>query len=242
MPINTIGERHILKLAATLGERETGDSTANRYRSVLRTILKYHQLAYGFIEFDPEIEGRIRVITDQEESEILKLFAINTYGPRTGFSPEMYDLCICLVDTGMRLSELLKMPPKDINFNTNLITIWRNKAEKPRSVPMTKRVKAILEKRVGKKDSKLFPLNLNQAEIAWSWARAQMGLQNDKDFVLHALRHTCATRLLIAGVDIYKVKKWLGHKSIKTTERYIHLAPQNLMDALTALENRDAST
>ncbi len=239
VPICTIGKRHMKRLADTLAAKGTKDSTVNRYRGVLRSILKYHGLPTKFITMDEEIEGRIRVITDQEELQILNLFAQNIYGPRGNFSPEMYAACICLVDTGMRAGELFGLPPKDINFTTNMITIWRNKAEKPRSVPMTNRTREILKKRIDRAGGRLFGLNVIQADAAWNWARAQMGLQDDGDFVVHALRHTCATRLLIAGVDVYRVKEWLGHKTIKTTLRYIHLAPHNLNSALTALENRN---
>lgn len=240
IPINTIGKHHMKLLATTMAEKDTKDSTANRYRGVLRSILKHNGLPTKFITMDPEIEGRIRVVTDQEEQQILNLFAQNIYGPRGGFSPEMYDACICLVDTGMRASELFDLPQKDINFATNMITIWRNKAEKPRSVPMTNRTCKILKKRVNRPGGKLFGLNVIQADAAWNWARKEMGLEGDEDFVVHALRHTCATRLLIAGVDVYRVKEWLGHKTIKTTLRYVHLAPHNLNSALTALESRNS--
>ncbi len=44
----------------------------------------------------------------------------------------------------------------------------------------------------------------------------------------HNLRHTYASWLVIAGVDLYRVKKLLGHKSIESTMRYSHLAPHNI--------------
>jgi len=237
--INTIGKRHMQQLATTLAAQGTGDTTANKYRSVLRSILKYNGLAYNFIDMDPETEGRIRVITDQEEQQILAYWQRGTYGPRTGFSPEMYDLCVCLRDTGARLSDILDLPPQDINFTTNMLTLWRNKADNPRSIPMMTSTREILKKRIEQSSDKLFKLNVNQADTAWAFMRKEMGLQGDKEFVLHAWRHTCATRLLIEGVDVYKVKEWLGHKSIKTTERYIHLAPHSLNSALLALKNRN---
>lgn len=254
IPINIIGEKHMKILATELAKRGTGDSTANRYRSVLRAILRFHKLPYDFINMDPEIEGRIRVITDEEEKQILELFRKAKTTKRRGFYTEMPDLCICLADTGMRANELLQLPPKDVNFATGMITCWENKADKPRSVPMTKRVRRILTERIEQIESKkeklkeegkpdpgewrLFDLDIYQADNAWSWVRKEMNLDNDSDFVLHAWRHTCATRLLIAGVDVFRVKEWLGHKSIKTTMRYLHLAPHNLKDALKLLENR----
>ena len=44
---------------------------------------------------------------------------------------------------------------------------------------------------------------------------------------IHELRHTFASQLAIAGVSIYKISKWLGHASIKTTEIYAHLTPND---------------
>jgi site-specific recombinase XerD len=51
----------------------------------------------------------------------------------------------------------------------------------------------------------------------------------------HDLRHTFATRLAQSGVDIYKVSKLLGHKDIKTTQRYAHHCPESLRDGVNIL-------
>ena len=56
------------------------------------------------------------------------------------------------------------------------------------------------------------------------------------EFILHALRQTCASRLVNAGIDLYVIKEWLGHSSIQVTERYAHLAPQKLAHAALKLE------
>jgi site-specific recombinase XerD len=66
--------------------------------------------------------------------------------------------------------------------------------------------------------------------------RAEMHLERDEEFVMHALRHTCASRLVNAGIDLYVVKEWLGHSSIQITERYAHLSPSKLVHAVEALE------
>ena len=55
-----------------------------------------------------------------------------------------------------------------------------------------------------------------------AYAKA-FGLLTDPQFVIHALRHTCATRLMAAGVDVVTVQHWLGHKDISTTMRYATL-------------------
>jgi site-specific recombinase XerD len=65
--------------------------------------------------------------------------------------------------------------------------------------------------------------------------REAIGLGEDKQFVIHTLRHTCATRLLGSGVDIRTVMQWMGHSSIEQTQRYAHFIPSKLDDAADAL-------
>jgi integrase len=66
-----------------------------------------------------------------------------------------------------------------------------------------------------------------------------MGLNDDKEFVFHALRHTCATRMVDAKIELLAIKKWLGHKRVETTERYAHVKPQILIDAMNRVQGLD---
>jgi site-specific recombinase XerD len=63
-----------------------------------------------------------------------------------------------------------------------------------------------------------------------------MGMEKEKEFVPHMLRHSCASRLVNAGIDLYVVKEWLGHSTIQITERYAHLDPKKLVHAANMLE------
>jgi integrase len=240
--INTIGKKHMQKLSDEFSKNGNGTTTMNRYKSVLRTILKYHELPYKFVEMDPETEGRIYVLSDAEEQQIIKLLSEAPRHHRRGFYDEMPDLVACLIDTGARPNELIKLPLQDINFDTGMATIWVNKTDKPRSIPMTSRVRSIFKARCTEGRTRLFDLTLKQADNAWNWVRKQMGKEEVEDFVLYACRHTSVTRQLIAGVNITIVKEWHGHKTIRTTMRYTHLAPHDLNPALKLLENRAAST
>src|SRR5262245_25199538 len=68
---------------------------------------------------------------------------------------------------------------------------------------------------------------------AFELAVRKAGLEN---FTFHDLRHTFASRLVMAGVDLPTVKELMGHKDIKMTLRYTHLSSDNKRRAVRALE------
>ncbi len=66
---------------------------------------------------------------------------------------------------------------------------------------------------------------MKKIDTAWRGLTKAAGITN---FRLHDCRHHFASRLVQAGVDLYTVKELLGHSEITMTERYSHLAPDNL--------------
>ena len=67
--------------------------------------------------------------------------------------------------------------------------------------------------------------------------RAIMGLEEDKTFTLHALRHTFASRLAQRGVDFHKISVLMGHKTLAMTKRYSHLKPKHTFSVVNVLDN-----
>jgi integrase len=55
-------------------------------------------------------------------------------------------------------------------------------------------------------------------------------------FRFHDQRHDCASKLAMKGVDLYTISKILGHSDVKMTQRYAHLAPKTLTEALAKLD------
>ncbi len=75
-------------------------------------------------------------------------------------------------------------------------------------------------------------LHLTDLPKEWGTWVIKAGLD---DFRWRDLRHTFASRLVMAGVDLYTVKKLLGHHDLAMTERYVHLAPHHLRKAVDTL-------
>ena len=117
-----------------------------------------------------------------------------------------------------------------------------------RRVPLNAEAFEVLstwQKRQGKpgSDALVFPgpsgERMTRIDTAWGSLMKAAGLKN---FRLHDCRHHFASKLVQAGVDLYTVKDLLGHSEIAMTERYSHLAPDNLRAAVEKVgsESRDA--
>ena len=141
----------------------------------------------------------------------------------------MVDLICYLADTGVRLGEALKLRPEDIRMDSKVIDVWVSKGDEPRGIPMTDRVYRIVTKRKSFTDMKDY-----QVESAFRKARKHLGLPIDA--TLHGFRHTFATRMLEAGVDIQVVQNLMGHKSIATTLIYAKMTSKRKLDAMQAFQ------
>jgi integrase len=64
-----------------------------------------------------------------------------------------------------------------------------------------------------------------------AWGKA-VSAAEITDLRFHDLRHTAASRLVMAGVDLYTVKEILGHKTLVMTQRYSHLSPEHQRQAV----------
>ena len=136
-------------------------------------------------------------------------------------------LYMLLLETGARISELLSIKIKDIDFESEEIPII-GKGGRPRTLFFHNKsaywIKRYLAKR---KDSNEYLFANRAGTEKWSYNDVCRSFQRykklsgiAKDFTIHTFRHTFATQLLMNGVNIRKVSYLLGHKDIQTTIRY----------------------
>jgi integrase len=197
----------------------------------------------GWLDKKPKIDwittnnNRLRYLIKEEEAYLVQILTAKQ-------EIECKDFFLFLLDTGLRRGEALRLSCRDVDLDKGTLSVWETKNGNPRTVPLTTRVKNILETRIDTegrlKNKPIFNLTEEKIRRVWEWLRSNMGLEDDKEFVLHSLRHTCASRLVQRGIQLQVVQQWLGHKSINMTLRYAHLDTQNLLDASKVLESNIA--
>lgn len=211
------------RTVATLADEDLKGATINKYLSRLHMLLDWG-VPRKYVKTIPEFpwqaddEGRIRWLSDAEEAALMRLL-----------DERIAVLVKVAIETGMRRGELLELEKKNVEYSQ--VHIWKSKNKKARSVPISRETH----------DHIMWLLDVglptvHQIRYAWYKARKTLRLEGDPWFTFHVCRHTCATRLVQANVNLRVVQKWLGHKSIKTTERYAQVADETLSDALSRLE------
>jgi len=148
---------------------------------------------------------------------------------------------------GLRIKEVLSLTWGDINFIEGQLLIRDSQKSKTRYAIMTNSIKNLLSKRkIGSNGELLFakPNGEEYKETPKIFRQTVKelgfndGITDRRDkVVFHTLRHTFASWLVQNGVDLYTVQKLMGHSTIAMTERYAHLAPDNLKDAVRKLED-----
>jgi integrase len=227
-PLSAIDNTRVENLVSALQAKGNSLTTVNRNLQALRTVLKLAQ-GWGMMVSVPRLpnfkepEGRTRTYTAVEEGTIVGAF-------REAGKEWMADLTVVLIDSGLRLGELLAC--EKLLHEGHQVRVWGTKNGKERVVPLTTRAGAALTRFLA------LPSSPSKHIVEWNWQqmRRNIRMDGDKGFVIHALRHTCCTRLLQSGLDVSKVQKWMGHLDIETTLRYTHLEDADLAQGAAALE------
>jgi len=224
--------------------RVIGKETVDRYMTSVKTLLfdvreDFHlhdELHIPRIKMYNVKNARSRTLSYDEEVKLFKAI--------TKSDPTFAGLCRLLLDTGLRLSEALKMEfDKHIFLDQKRITITPDlsKSKKVKSVPMTRTVFEILRKRRLMGNSRPFPFRADVCGHKFAKFRKQIGFGDQKEFVIHMFRHTCTTRLLQQGVEKPIVQAWLGHSDAKMTTHYAHLVVEDMRAGADLLDKLSTS-
>jgi site-specific recombinase XerD len=137
------------------------------------------------------------------------------------------------LNTGFRQANEFGLPWTDVNFETGIVTARGSKSGETYHVPMNEELRGVLRSLGSRlKSAWVFPnltgmkpLNAtNYMRRVFMPAAQRAGIEN---FHWHDLRHTFASRLVMAGVDLTTVKELVGYKTITTTQRYAQAASRD---------------
>lgn len=171
----------------------------------------------------PKNEKKIPVVLTKEE--VIKLIG----SAQTRKSQLIIQM---LYSSGLRVSELVNLKKTDLDFNENIGWVRAGKGKKDRMFILSKKLSNKLKKFTEKHSNWQYvfsenkPLSTRNIQKIIQKTAFKAGI--DKSVHPHTLRHSFATHLLDAGVDIRKIQELLGHSSIATTQIYVHISSLEL--------------
>jgi integrase len=253
---NITGE-NVADFVAHRQSKKLQPSSVNRSLQVLRRVLRL-AVEWGVIPSAPKIKllrgekHRERVITPAEEAKYLMA------------APEpLASIATVLVDSGLRPEECFRLRWEFVTWTNGrhgsfLVTHGKTAAA-PRVLPMTPRVRAILENQwehTGKPlDGWVWAASTSSGHVEPSTLRkqharifrtlAEEAKQNNRKpvrpFVLYSLRHTFLTRLGESGCNVWTLARIAGHSSITMSARYVHPSEDAVLSALSQLHTQPSA-
>jgi integrase len=153
-------------------------------------------------------------------------------------------MLITMINTGIRRGEAFTLSWRDVDLGAGVLTIRaeNSKNGSSRTIPLNTTALETLrdwrEHRQFPDSALVFPhprtgARLQDIDSIWESLTHAAGLTGVR---LHDLRHTCATRLIKNGADVYTVKDILGHGSIAVTEIYLHTTDDRKSAAVQGID------
>lgn len=208
-----------------------GPRTVNMELSLLRRMFNL-AIVWGKAEKNPihgvkmfrEPERQMRILSPEEQRKLLLASPIH-----------LRELILFALYTGMRRGEILRLRWDAIDAKIQTITVVETKSGRLRRIPINFVVAEVLEGRRKEKGPFVFTWQGKPfARFNKTWRKAVLAAKIPP-IRFHDLRHTFATRLVLAGIDLVTVKELLGHQTIQMTLRYSHPAPENHRQAVDRL-------
>lgn len=224
------------------GKRREGKTwkpaTFNRYKALLSMVyrqgIKNRKISVNparEIERRRENNARDRYLSGQEEASLRDVI--------TESWPERIPEFDIAINSGMRRGEQYNCEWGFVDLERKMLTVPRSKHGEKRRVYLNDRSVSAFQTlwRFSEGTGKVFGhlYTSDHTKGAREWFESALSRAGISNFHWHDLRHTFASRLVMAGVDIFTVKELLGHKNIQMTMRYAHLAPVHQLDAVQRL-------
>jgi integrase/recombinase XerD len=218
--------QYLLYLSKTLGcSRVKCKMAAQSISFFFRHVLKNAYVIPSVIY--PRSTGKLPPVMSAEEIKTM-IDSVQNLKHRT--------IIMLLYSTGMRVSEISSLKITDIDSKSMRIKVVQGKGSKDRFTILSQQV--LLELRayylIYKPKEYLFngshtgrKMSVRNIQHTVQKTLAQIGL-GSKQYTVHTIRHSFATHLVDNGTDLHTVKELLGHTTLQTTMRYMHLSSKRI--------------
>ena len=210
--------------------------TINRNLSAICTLSK-EAVRLGLLVRVPDLtwrtEGQCRIRWFTTDEEKLLFYVVRQWG-----YSDYAELFTFLVDTGCRPGEAYQLKWTDFSGTRVDLDGSITKNSTPRVLMLTPRAAEAVARMKELHGALQGPFawahpNRSLTRSLWRRLRGHFAWMGD-DAVIYTFRHTCASRLVQRGIDLYRVQIWMGHKSMEMTQRYAKFAPKQ-MDELASV-------
>ena len=205
--------------------RDWKPSSGNRWQAALSLIFqvgidneKITRNPAAGIKRRTENNDKVRFLSDSEEHALLQ-----------ATDPRFHSHPLLSIHTGIRMSEQCSLMWKHVDFERRQLYLPRTKNGDPRDVPLNGMALAALEELRSAFDGD-FVFPHSQSPRGWFLGAVERAVL--KDYTWHCNRHTFASRLVMAGVDLHTVGELLGHRTAQMTKRYAHLSVNHKQSAV----------
>ena len=234
-----------------LGGRDVNPETAKEFLAYLRlrgyrpaSISLYYTCLRMFLDFlGLKLQLKIRKpkvlppVYDPRDIELL-LQEANQGLPRQSEAVRRrnHDVIAILIDTGLRIGELVELRVGDIDFNQAVLVVRHGKGQKQRAIPLTARASIALRRRTQGKGAQhrvIEGVNRRNLYMAIAKLARRIGLEGLHP---HSQRHYFGTQLAERGVRLEAIQDLMGHADPSTTRVYVAVTGRALREAISALE------
>ena len=213
---------------------------ANRLTAILKRMFTK---AYDWEMIDEDVLKRVRKVK-QLKGETKRLrYLSEDEAERLIFNcgEHLKSIVATALNTGMRKSEILRLTWDRVDLKNRIILLDKTKNGERREIPINQTLYNTLS--VLTRHIKCDYVFYNPATIKPYYDikksfTAALKKSHILDFRFHDLRHTFASWLVMKGIDLTTVRELLGHKDVKMTLRYSHLAASHIQNAVKALDNK----
>jgi len=239
LPLRSFNTLSVEQYQTNLINKNLKPATVNKHISILKAMIK-KAVDWNMVEEETlKRVRRVKLLTENNK-RLRYLSKEECQSLINACDQHLRPAVITALNTGARKEEILSLKWDNVDLKHGFILLDRTKNGDRREIPINDTLRVTFKSLTRRLDipyvfyDSLTGKRYKDIKRSFKSACKRAGVT---DFRFHDFRHTFASHLVMAGVDLTTVKELLGHKDFKMTLRYAHLAPAHKVKAVDILDN-----